>query len=92
MKSLPWEKIDIKVISLAVEQGKLERLDNVQIDQRDDLVDYLDTQGYELIYEQPHNRKLITYQLYFVQKSMLLSDKVRERIRTYQSPFTSKDI
>ena len=84
MKSLPWEKVDIKVISLAVERGKLdERLENAQVDHRDDLVDYLDTHGYELIYEQPPTRKLITYRLYFVQKSMQLSDWVKNRIRTF---------
>ena len=39
LKSLPWEKVDIKVISLAVERGKHDdRLENTQVDQRDDLV------------------------------------------------------
>ena len=88
LKSLPWEKVDINIISLEVTRGKLdESLDFEHVDQRDEIVNFLSQKEYELIYEQPHTSELITYELYFVHKSIPVPNKVKEKVHSYKSPF-----
>ena len=88
LKSLPWEKVDIKLISLEVTRGKLdESLDFDHVDRRDEIVNYLSQKEYELIYEQPHTSELITYELYFAHKSIPVSNKVKEKVHAHKSPF-----
>ena len=84
LKSLPWKKVDIKIISVEVARGKLdESLDYEPVDQRDNIVNYLRQKEYDLIYEQPHTSQLISYDLYFVHKSIPLTNKVKEKVHAY---------
>ena len=73
---------------MEVVRGKLdESLDYEPVDRRDDIVNYLSQNEYDLIYEQPHTSQLISYELYFVHKSIPVTNKVKEKVLAHKSPF-----
>jgi hypothetical protein len=47
LKSLPWDKVDIRVMTLEICRKKLnEKLTDKHVDQYQEIVDYLDSVGY----------------------------------------------
>ena len=72
---MPWDKVDIKVIGVEVVRKPLN--DEVEgehyPDPYDDIVDLLQSKGYKVYLEYPHTSEKIAYEVFFIQKSLLLT-------------------
>ena len=72
LESLPWNRVDIKVISLEVTRGKLDPSVELEhhYDPHDDIVTFLTGQGYQLLIEIPHTAEKISFELFFVHQTV----------------------
>jgi hypothetical protein len=66
LRTLPWDKVDIKVISLEIIRKKLdERAEGEHVDPFPTIVDYLTSKDYTLIRADSHTPEKMSYEAYF---------------------------
>ena len=66
LESVPWNWVNIHVISVEIVRGKLnEHADGIHIDQYEDIVTLLESNGYRNILTMPHTAELLSFEVFF---------------------------
>jgi hypothetical protein len=74
LKSIPWDKVDIRVMTLEITRAKLnENLSGEHIDIYPDIIDYLDSLGYKEVKTLWHTPEKISHDSVFVRKDLELN-------------------
>ena len=74
MKSIPWDKVDIRVISLEICTTKLnENLEDNHFNPYPEIIALLESKGYKEVHTIPHTPEKISYESIFARKDLELN-------------------
>ena len=74
LRSIPWDKVDIRVISLEICRKKLnENLTEIHFDPYPELIALLESKGYKEVHSVPHTPEEISYESIFVRNDLELN-------------------
>ena len=71
LKSLPWDKVDIRVITVEITRTKLnEALTDNHVDLYPEIVEFLDSKGFKEVKTLYHTPEKISHDSVFVRKDL----------------------
>ena len=74
LKSLPWDKVDIRVLTLEITRGLLnENLSAVHIDPYPDIIEFMESKGYTEVKTIYHTPEKISQDSVFVRNDLQLN-------------------
>ena len=79
LQSIPWDKVDISVITLEIVRGKLnENAVGDHVDSYDDIITLLTSKGYKEIKSIPHTPEEISFESIFIHENFkpLIEDEL----------------